>query len=604
MRVSTECNKKFRDKLWIIIGIIGIGLYYLPYFILGQDASFRISDFLDDEVVQLLFNGKYLFASPDTIVEEWLSGVPFASIQAPCFLLVFFFKFLSFYHAILLISLFGVVCAYIGMYLLCDKLMMGERRYFSIMAALLFCMLPYYPSYGLSSVGLPLVVWASINLCEDKEGGKLRYLPYYLTILIYALSSSLIWAGYFVVGFTFVAMVILVVRKHKGSIRLLISGVMMTAVYCYVFRATIACVLFGTYTPHRSDEGRVYIAENFVDNFIEMFKYGQYHAPSLHTYIMAFSLVVILMGWIFYKRLNRKIRNKVWITSFIWMTALGIALFHAFYGSEIGYQLRGYMGGLESFQLDRVYWMYPMLWYAELALGAGLFFDIAQVALDMILDAWKALGRILTADIRRRILQIASAGFTVVVTVFFVYYITHHQNSVEYYANLQRLQNQETEHISYREFYDHELFDKVEDYIGRVQSEYRVGCIGFVPAIASVNGFYTVDGYSTNYPLDYKREFREVIAGELDKSAVLKQYYDDWGSRCYLFSAELGLDYDIRKNENITIQNLQIDTEKLKDFGCEYIFSAVEIENASDINMELLEVFEGEAIELFVYRLI
>jgi hypothetical protein len=95
-----------------------------------------------------------------------------------------------------------------------------------------------------------------------------------------------------------------------------------------------------------------------------------------------------------------------------------------------------------------------------------------------------------------------------------------------------------------------------------------------------------------------------VIAKELEKNEVIKQYYDDWGSRCYLFSAELGLDYDIRKDENITIRNLQIDTEVLKKLGCEYIFSAVAIENASDMNMKLLDVFEGEAIELFVYKIV
>ena len=184
-----------------------------------------------------------------------------------------------------------------------------------------------------------------------------------------------------------------------------------------------------------------------------------------------------------------------------------------------------------------------------------------------------------------------------------VNYIVHHQNSVEYYSNIQRLSNQETNQITYREFYDHELFEKIEAYIGREQSDYRVGCIGFVPAIASVNGFYTVDGYSTNYPLEYKKEFREVIAQELEKSEVLKQYYDNWGSRCYLFSAELGLDYDIRKDEAVVIQNLQINTEQLRNLGGEYIFSAVEIMNASDLQMNLLEVFEGEAIEIFIYEL-
>ena len=79
---------KNKGKLWpyIILGMVGILVYYLPYFILGQDAAFRITDFLDDEVVQYLLNVKYMFAPSDTIVEEWFSGVPVASVQPPCFL--------------------------------------------------------------------------------------------------------------------------------------------------------------------------------------------------------------------------------------------------------------------------------------------------------------------------------------------------------------------------------------------------------------------------------------------------------------------------------------------------------------------------------------
>lgn len=604
-RDTLKMDYKFRKSnyLWFGLGFIGILIYYLPYFILGQDAAFRISDYLDDEVVQLLFNGKYLFASSKTIVEEWLSGVPFATIQAPCFTLIFFFKVFSFYHAIVLIGLFGMMIAYIGMYLLSNKLLRGNQCYISFMAALLYAMLPYYPSYGLSSVGLPLVVWACWNLCEDKGERRYSYLPYYLTLLFYALSSSVIWAGYFVVGFVFVTAVLMLVKKQKGGTRLLLSGVLMTVVYCYVFRATIASVLFGTFTSHRADEAKVYVAEDFVANFVEMFKYGQYHVPSFHTYIMAFSLCVIVLGWFLYKRLEKSNCYKLWLASGIWGVAVWIAVFYAFYNSQMGLALRAHLGGLESFQLDRVYWAYPMLWYTQLAVCTSLFFEIVEVIVEWFLAVIPRLEQLLSTKIRVTLLKLVRALFVIAATVFMANYIIHHPNNVEYYSNIQRLCKQETNQISYRGFYDHELFDRLKDYIGKEQSEYRVGCIGFVPAIVSVNGFYTVDGYSTNYPVEYKREFREIIAKELEKNAAIKQYFDDWGSRCYLFVAELGMDYDHRKYENITIQNLQINTEKLKELGCEYIFSAVEVMNASDLDMDLLEVFEGEEIEIYLYEL-
>lgn len=578
---------KIKEKIWIPIGVCWLGIFYLPYFLLGQDASFRILDFLDNEVVQYLLNGNYLFSSPDTLVEEWLSGVPLGSIQAPCFLLILFFRFLPVYTAILSSYLFDAVCAYCGMYLLCNKLLCGQNHCFSIMAALLYSILPFYPNYGLSSLGLPLVVWACLCLCEEKRNRPAAYLPYYLTMLLYGMTSSPIFTGYFVVGLMLLTAIILGIQKRRSALRLLFSSGIVIAVYCYSFRATIASVLLGTYTSHRADVGRVYQPEDFWENFLDMFKYGQYHAPSLHTYIMAFSLCIIALGILLYRHLESSTRKRLFCAGGVWVTALLIALFHAFYNSAAGLALRSHLGGLESFQLDRLYWAYPMLWYTELALCCSLLFEMCR----------KKTG------ISLQFIRIAGVFCALLITAFYTRYIIHHPCSAEYYANLQKLQGQQTSHISYRAFYDHELFEQVASYIGREQSTYRVGCIGMVPAIASVNGFYTVDGYSTNYPLSYKNIFRQVIEKELEKSELLKHYYDDWGNRCYLFSAELGTDYDIRKEEAVVIQQLELNMQKLKELGCEYLFSTVEIQNASSLKLNLLADFEGVEIRLYVYQL-
>lgn len=303
--LSTAMKEKKNKYLYYLLGLMGIVIYYLPHLILGQDASFRISDFMDDEVVQYLLNGNYLFASSDTIVKEWFSGAPIATIQAPCFLLILFFKWLPFYHALLLSSIFGTVVAFFGMFLLCDTLLQGKQRYFSYMAAILFCILPYYPSYGLSSVGLPMVVWACMQLCAEKQEKRIgKDIPYYLILLLYALSSSMIWSGYFVVGFMIVAAMIRLLQKQKDWIKLIGSAIGITIVYVMVFWDTIASVFLGTFTSHRSDPDRIYATENFGSKFIQMFKYGQYHAPSLHTYIMAFALVVAVLGWIWYRKLQ------------------------------------------------------------------------------------------------------------------------------------------------------------------------------------------------------------------------------------------------------------------------------------------------------------
>ena len=610
-RIMTKTKNK--SYPYLIAGFLCIFIYYLPYFILGQDSAFRITDFLDDEIIQYLYNGKYMFAPPGTIVEEWLSGAPLASIQAPTFTLILFFKFLPFFEAVMVSCIFGTVFAFLGMFLLCDKVLKGEKKYATLMASVLFCILPYYPPYGLSSVGIPLVIWACIRMYEISSEHKdlkfckllLKCLPYVLVCIFYALSSSLIWAGYFVVGFMVVAAIIMLFKKKKAGSFLLIASALMTITYCFVFRETLISVLFGTFTSHRSDPDKIYTAADFGQSFIDMFKYGQYHAPSLHTYIMAFSLLMIVIGLIFYKKFTPAVKKQVILAASIWGSLLFIALFHAFYVSEAGLMVRKYLGPLESFQLNRIYWLNPTLWYLELALATVILFAVADLVLGWLCKSINAQKEKIGAKLQTLLLRIFCIGFVIGFGLFFTNYIIHHINSVEYYSNLQRLLGNTNGHWTYHEFYDHELFDEIEAYIGKDQSEYRIGCVGFVPAIAQANGFYTVDAYSTNYPLEYKRQFRTVIEKELDKSAYLTAYYDHWGSRCYLFSAELDTKFQTGKDENIVLENFEINTDALKDLGCDYIFSAVKIGNAEDINLTLLDVFttDSSKIEIYVYEL-
>ena len=606
-------NKTKGTYPYLIAGFLCILIYYLPYFILGQDSAFRITDFLDDEIIQYLYNGKYMFAPSGTIVEEWLSGAPLATIQAPTFTLILFFKFFSFFEAVMISCIFGTIFAFLGMFLLCNKVLKGEKKYVSLMVSVLFCILPYYPPYGLSSVGIPLVIWACIRMYEltaehkELKFGKLLFkcLPYILLCIFYALSSSLIWAGYFVVGFMVVAGVIMLFKKKKSGWILLITSALMTVTYCFVFRETIISILFGTFTSHRSDPNKIYNAEDFLTSFIDMFKYGQYHAPSLHTYIMAFSLLMIIMGLLFYKKMNKTTRKQIVLAATLWGTLLFIALFHAFYGSEAGLEFRKYLGPLESFQLNRIYWLNPTFWYLELALSVMILFAIAEFICNWLLKNINRSGEKVSEKSKNVLLNIFRVGFVIAFGLFFANYIIHHICSTEYYSNIQRVFGKETGHWTYHEFYDHELFDEIETYIGKDQSDYRIGCVGFVPAIAQANGFYTVDAYSTNYPLDYKYKFRTVIEKELDKSVNLTAYYDHWGSRCYLFSSELDTKFQTGKDENIVLENFEINTEVLKELGCDYIFSAVEIGNAKEMNLTLLDVFttDSSKIEVYVYEL-
>ena len=58
---------------------------------------------------------------------------------------------------------------------------------------------------------------------------------------------------------------------------------------------------------------------------------------------------------------------------------------------------------------------------------------------------------------------------------------------------------------------------QLEDAIGRNMEEYRVAHLGVSPAPSLMHGFYTADGYSNNYPLEYKHRFGRLSLRSLEK---------------------------------------------------------------------------------------
>lgn len=164
--------------------------------------------------------------------------------------------------------------------------------------------------------------------------------------------------------------------------------------------------------------------------------------------------------------------------------------------------------------------------------------------------------------------------------------------------------------ISYEDYLAIGIMDQVavflEEEEGLQKGDYRVASLGIDPAAALYHGFYSVDGYSNNYDLEYKHAFRRVIAPELEKSEYLQNYYDDWGNRCYLFSAECPGYYTVKKN-GFFYSDLSIDTEALKALGCDYILSAARVADAEEKSLMLMneEGFEtpDSYYRIFVYKI-
>jgi hypothetical protein len=151
-----------------------------------------------------------------------------------------------------------------------------------------------------------------------------------------------------------------------------------------------------------------------------------------------------------------------------------------------------------------------------------------------------------------------------------------------------------SEAMTYEEFYSPDLFNEIATYIGEPQESYRVVSIGIHPSVSQYNGFYSLDSYQTNYPLEYKHEFRRLIERELEKDNEIQEYFDYWSSRCYVFTAEKKRDFVITKDKSSPITKLEFNTEAFKEMGGKYIISTVEIQNYEGNNFEFVRTFENE----------
>jgi len=164
--------------------------------------------------------------------------------------------------------------------------------------------------------------------------------------------------------------------------------------------------------------------------------------------------------------------------------------------------------------------------------------------------------------------------------------------------------------ITYKEFYSENLFDQTDNYINREKRDYRVASLGIYPAVSLYNEFYTIDGYRFNYALEYKRKFRKIISRELEKDENLKIKFDNMGSRCYIFSSELGENYFHTyfqtKDKNKKIYNLEINSTQMKKMGAVYLFSAVEIVNHEENNLVYAKSFENSIspLKIYLYKMV
>lgn len=554
-----------KQRLIFAIGLLIVLTAMIPYLILGENMVVFYPDQLDGEVLGYILHAKYLFTNID-MYPELMNGISENGLFPPAPLLVLLYKILRPSAAFIWNQIFCMVTAYIGMYL-CVKTAVNN----SIIAGfcgILFAYLPLLSVYGLCQYGLPLLCYCFYLLYKGKHlilawGG----------VVFYGGMSSLVLIGYSVLGFGALFLLWLVWKKqvlrHKWF---LIGWLSLLCAYLLTnYKLLLQIFGIGSQEPSHK-EVIVRYGQNVIAAFRTVFYEGTVHTPTHHKAIVVITIMILVFGFCAYRHFQEQMRKIFCLLAAGFGFNLFCALFYAFYQSDFMADLRNQAGGIiKEFQVDRVYWLTVFVWYFLLGLDLYLIWEWTKHSLKKKKVVCIVAGSVLLSGV-------------VFVTAATVYYYS------DFSKNLHRLRQGESyARVTWNDFYAPEIFSQIDSFIGREKSSYRTLSFGIYPASALYNGFYCLDGYSNNYNLAYLYTFREIIEGELEKDESLRKYYDEWGCRCYVLSAELGINnYLVHKSASEKEINLALNTDAAQKMGAQYLFSAVKIANAEELGLTLL----------------
>ncbi len=549
---------KKSEKLLFGAGLLVLCLMLVPALLLGDGAVFTYHDQLDGEMIAYILQAKHLGESD--LFLEFMGGAYKTALTPPAPLSVLLFVTGHYREALFIMQLLGSLVGYVGMFLLAREITGNSVA--GLLAGGLYGALPFLPVYGFSQYGLPLLLWCVLQV---RKGEKRFFSCAYA--LIFALNSSLALVGFAVLAVFLIWLVAEFIKGQKSKLKepvimwfILLVGYVVTNLSLI---GQMTGLLGEGMVSHKSDY--TLVPERFGTGWLNGFLYGGQHSQDYHLSFLAAGVVI----WLISMAVSRD-REAVAIRKY----ALGcvvcnllLAAVSALWNCGIGIMLRENMGALGAFGVERFLWLSPCLWFLFLA-----------CSISLLPYLW-----------REKKVLFAISAFVMEAALGFGGLQILKNSDVK--ANVQTLLNPDYPVMSYEDYYALGVYSQVVDFMAehtrQAQSEYRVVSLGIDPAAALYHGFYCLDGYSNNYALEYKQAFRRVIAPALEESDYLRDYYDGWGNRCYVFGSECPGYYTIEKG-GFYFQHLELDTEALKDLGGEYLFSAAYIANAEDLGLKLL----------------
>ncbi|OJV15432.1 MAG: hypothetical protein BGO21_31045 [Dyadobacter sp. 50-39] len=542
-------------------------LYHAPTIFLGPGAFFNAFDSLDSFVVwyRLATQPAYAWAPPYTIIEPFMGGVPKFTLVSTYNIYYWLNLLLPTFYAFQVYNIFISGVALTGMWLLCRR-HFGTSESASALLALSFAFTPFLPTWGLSIAGQPLLLFVLLNI---RSGRAARW--NWLILAAFPFASNFQSAGVFIL-FAFAVLIGIDLFQKRPVRRLLIAFAVLLAVYLSTKIDLIQNLLGGEgFVSHRTEMKRFAVPLSVcLKIFARYLLLGNVDvALSLHTFVLLPFVGAVYALHVFREK---ALPRGLTITLSVIVT---ICFYIAMLNWEPVVALRNASDLLRMFSLERFHIFLQLLWHIAAAQALLLVVPKYRTAVLAVVGALQLL-------------------------VCFAYQPTYYERFVKRFIAIVPYHYI----FTYEDYYAERMFRDIKTAIGKPENSYRVASIGIPPAVAQYNGIWTVDGYSSNYPLPYKHKFRKIIAAELEKNGNNRGFYDFWGSQ-NLLVYDQGLPYfetHMTRGKAPRQRAITLSHEALQRLGCSYILSVENIRNPEQSGLRKLAIFRSPLWHVSLYE--
>lgn len=566
-----ESWKKYYGIFIVLTYILFVSIFAL---IMQDNIYLTLNDNLDSNIPM------YKMISDNSLFWKFDESLPFLggvlprsqyrvelSIQSWLYVLM---PTLTAYYVVYVIKIIG---AALGFYIFAKS----RKRYENIdsneniwcLCGLIYGILGAWPHAAFGFASLPWWVLCTYLIYKTK---KIKYI---FLSLLFILVTSFTMLALFCLTYMTIFFLLVVIKDRKmhiplaGDIILLAGGYFITNSHHVVqgingSKETIKSLASASYTESFQES-----IGHFWDAF--MFRKSYYHTggATLRYAVIPLCSIFLFTFIILAAKSRTKEKMKAAIIYVGIYAAIIINTLACCFDNNAFF--RGIIPFASGFSFSRFGWISPFLWLVLLAFSCEFLITqfVKKYAVVMV-------SVIIVAAISSVMFD---PGYTAMDSMY-----------NELYCNVSALLGNDkfrdgNHEWTWGEYYSEELFDQVKeaiDYDGSWSVAY-----GIEPSVLQFNGIKTLDGYYSNYSLEYHDLFQKLIDPELELDEHHREYWESSsGRRAYIWSPEW--DFVSKKNTQLKETELYIDMDVFKEMRGKYIFSRFIITNAGELELKLL----------------